>query len=227
MEDVLDGKIAEGNYLQRIAQLEEDIKNINVQYKEQIEKLNESLLQLKKSKKKYKLKLKRCKEARTHENCSESTLPSSLKETKFSIEADKQEGDYDELCKMIQTLRRPNGLEIDQNYVLEIIGTYNSDRDFIEKAKDLCMPYIKQLKMSSMHFYNNEDEIYEVNQFLSNTFTNELESLVLEGGNVDYSKFKSGITNILGFVNEEIHLSWFKIEEENLKSLIENTHQLK
>lgn len=147
------------------------------------------------------------------------SLPSGFKETRLSMEADQLESDYNELCKLIQMLKRPNGTEIRSDYVLEIIGSYNSDRDFIEKAMDLKMPYIKQVLMSHMHFYNSEEEVTEVNQFLSNAFTNEIESLVLHGGSVELERFKQGVFNILGNVNEEVHLCWFGIEEDTLKSI--------
>ena len=55
---------------------------------------------------------------------------------------------------------------MDENYVLDIWGKHNSDKDFIREAKAFKFPKIKQVRLRWLNEYKGDKEMKDVNDFM-------------------------------------------------------------
>ena len=142
-----------------------------------------------------------------------------LQDVASSYEAQKLEEDYDTLLKLVKGLKNPNSWQLDADHVLQIYGSYATDREFVDKARGLIMPPIKQLHVYNLHEFKTTDDIYNVNDFLSNTVVNKMETLVLSGGGIELKDYRKGVVNVLERVTKEAHFRWFQLEDDDIRTI--------
>jgi len=136
-----------------------------------------------------------------------------------SSEAKQLEQDYEELWKLKQMLKSPGGSSIDDEFILKVQGLYENDRKFIEKAKDLMIPSIKQFQIHNLNAFKSADQISSVNEFLSSSITNKVETIVLSGAGWDMKHFRKGITNALDKVTHSAYFKWFTLEDDDIRTI--------